>query len=127
MIFLDDYHNVADPDGLDMFVEAVAEKGQSTKVVIISRQRPPVMDSLRMPLGAFINDKLVGFKLDHASEYLEKYNLSVDAGIAADIWKKAGEGEPVAMKIFATMTGSYGVKELLNRLPLYQQRGVRHG
>lgn len=120
-LFFDDYHLAKDPTGMALFLRKADQSCQRTKLVLMARRRPEVLDEVKLP--AYVEEELAGLKAEEAREYLGKYGLPVGDDVARRIWAKAGRGDPTAMKIFATRARKkgYSVRKLLDELPFYSK------
>ena len=119
-LFLDDYQFIVDPS-VNRFIQKLEQRSGLTKVVLTSRVRPKVllfvnpMATKEVPLQS-------GLDLEACTQVLAGCGLHVDTSTAKQIWELTGKGHPKALLIFAARARSLSVAQLLQSLPVFQDR-----
>lgn len=119
LLVLDDYHKLQeDRSNWDEFVRFINQRCLRTKVLIITRREPEVLDEPKLPIGTYEELRLLNLPVGMAQEYLELLGLSVDEEISKIVWQKCS-GSPLAMKLFAQAAKRRSIKSILD-LPLLE-------
>jgi len=117
LLVLDDYHKLQeDRSNWDEFVRFINQRCLRTKVLIITRREPEVLDEPKLPIGTYEELRLLNLPVGTAQEYLGLLDLSVNEEISKIVWEKCN-GSPLAMKLFAQAAKRRSIESVL-ALPL---------
>ena len=112
LLVLDNFHAVSDPD-LDGLVARLRHSQTKSSVVLTSRVR--ARDLPAVPLvGRVVID---GLGPKDARELLRHRGVSLPTRTAELVWRRAGDGNPLALTLFAGRARDTDPAELATRLP----------
>lgn len=125
LLVMDDFHKLLRTEGdWDEFVRFIDQRCRRSKLLIITRREPEVLDEPKLPVGAYEDLKLPELPIEMAQRYLAILGLNVDEETAEAIWKKCS-GSPLAMKLFSQAAKRRSVEEVLSLLLTEWSEGTR--
>jgi len=118
LLVLDDFHKFDKDKGRwNELVKFFAQRGNRTKLLILTRREPEAAEYPKLPIGSCQELRLPELPEEEARDFLTKIGLEVDEEEASQIWRKCS-GSPLAMKLFAQAARRRGSIQRVLRLPL---------
>lgn len=114
VLVLDDYHLMTDPD-IAALVRALQRSKLRSTVLLVTRRRP--MEVERVPLA--MSHTLAGLSRQSARLFLRDNGVQAPDEVLDQIWAKAGQGVPEAMRTLAGLTRNRDIPHTLRSLPDY--------
>jgi ATP/maltotriose-dependent transcriptional regulator MalT len=118
VLFLDNYHLAKDPM-LDALVTALCSVASQTKVVLISRRRPPLL--VQTAPGSAVEEHLAqGLDEAACAEFLRTLGISADSETVRKARTLTGDGHPKALQLLAHRARRIPISQLLSSLPVFR-------
>jgi hypothetical protein len=118
LLVLDDFHKFDKDKGRwNELVKFFAQRGNRTKLLILTRREPEAAEYLKLPIGSCQELRLPELPEEEARDFLMQIGLEVDEEEASQIWQKCS-GSPLAMKLFAQAARRRGSIQRVLQLPL---------
>ena len=118
VLFVEDYHRLeglGEHHRLDELLIQAARHCEQTKIILVGRVRPGVLDNHRLH-GAFLEHPMEGLGEEYTREFVNIPNLTDEQ--AHKIWKQCASGTPIAMSIFGQEVNKRSLSDLL-ALPIW--------
>jgi tetratricopeptide (TPR) repeat protein len=118
LLVLDDFHKFDKDKGRwNELVKFFAQRGNRTKLLILTRREPEAAEYPKLPIGSCQELRLPELPEEEARDFLMQIGLEVDEEEASQIWRKCS-GSPLAMKLFAQAAKRRGSIQRVLQLPL---------
>jgi len=118
LLVLDDFHKFDKDKGRwNELVKFFAQRGNRTKLLILTRREPEAAEYPKLPIGSCQELRLPELPEEEARDFLMQIGLEVDEEEASQIWRKCS-GSPLAMKLFAQAARRRGSIQRVLQLPL---------
>ena len=118
LLVLDDFHKFDKDKGRwNELVKFFAQRGNRTKLLILTRCEPEAAEYPKLPIGSCQELRLPELPEEEARDFLMQIGLEVDEEEASQIWQKCS-GSPLAMKLFAQAAKRRGSIQRVLQLPL---------
>jgi hypothetical protein len=118
LLVLDDFHKFDKDKGRwNELVKFFAQRGNRTKLLILTRREPEAAEYPKLPIGSCQELRLPELPEEEARDFLMQIGLEVDEEEASQIWQKCS-GSPLAMKLFAQAARRRGSIQRVLQLPL---------
>jgi tetratricopeptide (TPR) repeat protein len=118
LLVLDDFHEFDEDKGRwNELVKFFAQRGNRTKLLILTRREPEAAEYPKLPIGSCQELRLPELPEEEARDFLIQIGLEVDEEEASQIWQKCS-GSPLAMKLFAQAARRRGSIQRVLQLPL---------
>jgi hypothetical protein len=118
LLVLDDFHEFDKDKGRwNELVKFFAQRGNRTKLLILTRREPEAAEYPKLPIGSCQELRLPELPEEEARDFLMQIGLEVDEEEASQIWRKCS-GSPLAMKLFAQAARRRGSIQRVLQLPL---------
>ena len=118
LLVLDDFHKFDKDKGRwNELVKFFAQRGNRTKLLILTRREPEAAEYPKLPTGSCQELRLPELPEEEARDFLMQIGLEVDEEEASQIWRKCS-GSPLAMKLFAQAARRRGSIQRVLQLPL---------
>jgi hypothetical protein len=118
LLVLDDFHEFDKDKGRwNELVKFFAQRGNRTKLLILTRREPEAAEYPKLPIGSCQELRLPELPEEEARDFLMQIGLEVDEEEASQIWRKCS-GSPLAMRLFAQAARRRGFIQRVLQLPL---------
>lgn len=123
LIVFNDYHEVAQTEGLEALFRRVIHRARDVKIVLTTRRRPSFLDDPECSPGTMREMTLKGLSIDAARTFIRAYEprLVLDTAKLRTIWERTS-GNPYVIVLFLTIMRNTGWDRSLEDLPFYDDQ-----